>query len=337
MSIKNLFLFTLSVFLISGCARVELASHFGKKMMGSKVKTQGYYKVGSPYKIKGKKYYPAVDYGYNKKGIASWYGPNFHGKLTANGERYNQNDLTAAHKTLPLPSIVRVTNLENGKSLIVRVNDRGPYAHGRIIDMSKRAAELLAFKNKGIAKVRVQVLEKESRMVAEAAKSGRDTRGMEIPMNSPSYKFSKYKTLSNTSASKNIQTSQAQAIKANTVYKKPKLGAGNAASYAHQSYQAPAKQVSANTYSTVTPPEAIIPAAGAELSYVQTGAFSTREAAMKYASVLGKFGRAQIQEAIVNGRSFYRVRFPVNGTQEAETLVTSLRDDGYENAMIVVD
>ncbi len=117
-------------------------------------------KVGNPYVINGKTYYPAYDDTYDKIGTASWYGPGFHGKRTANGEIYDQNALTAAHPTLPMPSIVRVTNLENGKSLIVRINDRGPFKANRIIDMSKKSAQELGFK--GLAKVRVQFLKPET-------------------------------------------------------------------------------------------------------------------------------------------------------------------------------
>lgn len=116
----------------------------------------GRYSVGKPYKIKGKWYRPRENPNYAATGVASWYGPNFHGRLTANGEIYNQYALSAAHPTLPLPSYVRVTNLENRRSVMVRVNDRGPYAHGRLIDLSARAAKLLDFTRKGVAQVRVE-------------------------------------------------------------------------------------------------------------------------------------------------------------------------------------
>lgn len=116
----------------------------------------GHYKVGNPYQIKGKWYYPAVDEDYDQTGIASWYGPNFHGKPTANGERFDMNRLSAAHKTLPLPSFVEVSNLENGRSMVLRVNDRGPFANNRIIDLSRAAASELGFKDQGLAQVRVR-------------------------------------------------------------------------------------------------------------------------------------------------------------------------------------
>lgn len=118
----------------------------------------GVSKVGKPYKISGNWYYPKEEHGYDAVGIASWYGKQFHGKPTANGERYNMNALTAAHKTLPMPTNVKVTNLQNGRSIIVRVNDRGPFVGDRIIDLSRRAAQILGFTNQGTTKVRVQVL-----------------------------------------------------------------------------------------------------------------------------------------------------------------------------------
>ncbi len=121
----------------------------------------GHYKVGKPYEINKIRSTPKEVSTYNKTGLASWYGPRFHGKKTANGEIFNQRELTAAHRTLPLPSLVRVTNLHNNKTIVLRVNDRGPFARdkkNRIIDVSERAAEILGLKHRGIAKVRVKFL-----------------------------------------------------------------------------------------------------------------------------------------------------------------------------------
>ena len=148
--------------IVSGCSETTFLINSAKRMgtWGDKPA----YKVGNPYKINGKWYYPAINYEYDEVGYASWYGPGFHGKKTANGEIFNQNKISAAHRTLPLPSIVKVTNLENGKVLsFVRVNDRGPFARNRIIDLSKEAAKELGFVNKGVTKVRVEILEDESR------------------------------------------------------------------------------------------------------------------------------------------------------------------------------
>src|SRR5436189_735848 len=116
----------------------------------------GTYRVGKPYTVAGRVYVPEEDVNYREEGTASWYGDDFHGRLTANGEVFDMGALTAAHPTLPMPCYARVTNLSNGKSLIVRVNDRGPYHGNRLIDVSNKAAELLEFKGNGIARVRVE-------------------------------------------------------------------------------------------------------------------------------------------------------------------------------------
>jgi rare lipoprotein A len=118
----------------------------------------GYYSIGKPYQIAGAWYTPREEPGYDRVGSASWYGELFHGRRTANGEIYDMDRLSAAHPTLPLPVYARVTNLNNGRSLVVRINDRGPYARDRIIDLSRRSAELLGFRNHGTATVRVKYL-----------------------------------------------------------------------------------------------------------------------------------------------------------------------------------
>ena len=110
-----------------------------------------------PYQINGVWYHPKDDPNYDEVGLASWYGPGFHGRRTASGQRYDMNALTAAHKTLPFGTKVEVTNLENGRSSLLTINDRGPFVRGRIIDVSRRAAGRLGFRGKGTARVRVQV------------------------------------------------------------------------------------------------------------------------------------------------------------------------------------
>lgn len=119
-------------------------------------KGRGTYKIGQPYKVAGRWYTPMEDPGYDRSGVASWYGTDFHGRKTANGEVYDMHALTAAHPTLPLPSYVYVTNLANGRTLLVRVNDRGPYAADRIIDLSRRTARLLGTEASGLGQVRVR-------------------------------------------------------------------------------------------------------------------------------------------------------------------------------------
>ncbi|QGZ33206.1 septal ring lytic transglycosylase RlpA family protein [Stappia indica] len=120
----------------------------------------GRYMVGKPYKVAGKWYHPKDNPNYTSVGLASWYGPTFHGRMTANGEVFDRNAPTAAHTTMPLPSYARVTNLKNGRSMIVRVNDRGPFHGNRTIDLSEKVANMLDFKSAGVAKVKVEYVGK---------------------------------------------------------------------------------------------------------------------------------------------------------------------------------
>ena len=145
---------------LAACAETQLAATIAKDITPEQ--PAGTYKVGNPYQINGVWYYPAEDPYYDEEGIASWYGDPFHGRQTANGEIYDMNDLTAAHKTLPMPVFVRVTNLDNGRALVLRVNDRGPFVSGRIIDVSRRAAQLLGFQQQGTTRVRVQVVDPDT-------------------------------------------------------------------------------------------------------------------------------------------------------------------------------
>ena len=155
-----------------GLSLVACAGSSGPREAGAYGKSRGYYKVGAPYQVNGVWYYPRVDYGYDETGTASWYGEAFNGRSTANGEIFDLTQVSAAHKTLQLPSVVEVTNLQNNRALKVRVNDRGPFAGDRIIDLSRRAAQLLGFERTGTAPVRVRIIKDESIKVAEAAMRG---------------------------------------------------------------------------------------------------------------------------------------------------------------------
>lgn len=149
--------------------------------------------VGKTYTVAGKRYTPVENPHYSAKGVASWYGMNFHGRLTANGEVFDKESIAAAHPTLPLPSYVRVTNLDNGLSLVVRVNDRGPYHGRRVIDVSRRAAELLEFRRVGTAKVKVDFIRKASvngsddQVLAATLSDGAPARldGQQTPLQAP--------------------------------------------------------------------------------------------------------------------------------------------------------
>lgn len=170
-------LFTESEYGVSSSPRV--ITHDGPVRKGG-----GSYKLGSPYKVAGRWYVPRDEPGYDRQGTGSWYGADFHGRKTANGEIFDKSALTAAHPTLPLPSYAYVTNLRNGRTVLVRVNDRGPYVAGRIIDLSHASARALGYDGQGHAPVRVRYAgrapldgddRRERRFLAEGgAEGGRD-------------------------------------------------------------------------------------------------------------------------------------------------------------------
>ncbi len=278
----------------------------------------GTYKVGSAYQIMGQWYYPEEDYNYSEEGMASWYGDDFHAKTTANGEEYDMNSLTAAHRTLPLPSIVRVTNLENGRSLVLRVNDRGPYAKNRIIDVSKRAAELLGFKTKGTAKVRVEILPKESLALKQAL--------LEQDFE-PNYGLYSARNESFSSEVPPPSDTNPEYIDRNVL-----VGAGASVP---QSRVSTTKIAAADTTSVSAKPRV---AAGGKKFYVQAGAFSKQASALSLSKRLASFGEVQTTAANVNGSTFYRVRLgPYNVQEDAVNAANKLNDYGFNDTRIVKD
>lgn len=158
-----------AIFLLAACGRQEAPY----KEVGVK--------LGKPYEVNGVTYFPAQDDSYDKVGDGSWYGPGFHGKRTASGEKFNQNDATAAHPTLPMPSLVRVTNLANDQSVVVRINDRGPFHSNRIIDLSKKSAEMIDLKS--TKPVRVEYLKDETDAYLAAVKDGQKIDMVEYNQN----------------------------------------------------------------------------------------------------------------------------------------------------------
>lgn len=309
---------------LGGCSKIELASHVAKQMpIPDSSQSQGYFKVGKPYNIAGRTYRPQETYNFEQTGIASWYGPNFHGKQTANGETFDMYELTAAHKTLQMPSLVRVTNLENGRSIVVRVNDRGPFSKGRIIDLSKRGAELLGFKNQGVAKVRLQVLSNESRRIAQAARQGYDTRGQEVAMNAQGYR-----AISNQNSSRTPSYKQdsAQIVRAAAV---PEVEVADISTsvpgHVEQGrfYPDPVVHQSAVTPNSI---------------YVQAGSFGNSANAERFAQTLSSIGRTLVQPVFVQGRNYYRVKIgPLKDVPEADTVLQRLAAVGRNDAIVVVD
>lgn len=303
--------------ILTGCTEVQLASHVAKSTMNTP--QQGTFKVGNPYEVAGKRYIPKETYNYSETGIASWYGPNFHGKRTANGEIFDRYELTAAHKTLQLPSLVRVTNLENGRSLIVRVNDRGPFKRGRIIDLSEKAADLLGFKGSGTAKVKIQVLAKESMKIAEAAKGGADTSGVEVAMNQ--------KRVGRPVSAREPITTPATYQEASLSPVEREMLPDNVAVPGH---------IKEGKFM----PDAVIqemPVTPTSI-YVQAGSFTQRENAQNLALSLQKFGNARVYPARVNGTQYYRVRLgPARTVDDADILLARLVNAHHNQAIIVVD
>jgi len=279
----------------------------------------GYYKVGKPYQIKGDWYYPKEDYSYDETGIASWYGADFHDQTTANGETYNKNELTAAHKTLPLPTLARVTNLENGRSIVVRINDRGPFSGARVIDVSQRSAQLLGFEQSGTAKVRVQVLADESKAIADAMRT---------------YGGPSQETQAIT------QKAQQQAYEPAQTYSSAPATSVESAPLEPVATQ-PTHPVSLPTSAAQVHPVAEyvqLPVSGPHLIYVQAGAFTNAANATKLTKTLSKVGTTRVVEALVKGTRYYRVRLgPIDSVTEADKLLKRVKASGAGEARIVVD
>lgn len=248
---------------------------------------------------------------YDEVGIASWYGPKFHGRPTANGEIYDMNALTAAHTTLPLPSIVRVTNLENGRSMLLRVNDRGPFVKGRLIDVSRRAAQLLGFAAKGTARVRVENV--TSRVPDGYEPDGRVAYGEPAPLPG--------------------EDDAPRVVQAVARIEQPTTPEDE-----RQVRAVPRGEVvAAELPSLISKAQAAPLAAGSH--YVQVGAFRDAANARSLEMRLsGQFGAVNVVPAHVDGGIFYRVRLgPFEHEELAEAVLKELARAGYGNAAVVSD
>lgn len=293
---------------------------------------RGTYKVGNPYTIEGVVYTPKEEFNRVETGVASWYGPGFHGKSTANGERYDQSDRTAAHRTLQMPSIVRVTNLENGQSTVVRINDRGPFARSRVIDLSRTAAEELDVVGKGTARVRIEQLQAESLAVKEVAVSG----------GGPA---EQHAAVAQLSSGRRTPAAAPRAVEVaapppppppQPQPQQPPMVAWNGAPQqvvVETNGGAPASSVTvASLVSTAASP----PVAGA--FYVQTGAFSTAENAERQRDAVRSYGTTEVSQGSAGGRDVYRVRVGPYTTSDAAGIVADrLKRSGYGDARVVAN
>lgn len=371
----------LAALLLAACAQTELAIHAAKqineKAGDSANRRVGDYKIGSPYQINGVWYYPKEDYEFSETGVASWYGQQFHGKSTANGEIFDMNELTAAHRTLQMPAVVRVTNLENGRSVLLRINDRGPFARNRVIDVSRRGAQLLGFMEKGTAMVRIDVMADESRQVAMDAQRkvqvaalqpnararvtaeplngsapvqspsvtvlGADTSPMQLtPL--PAQVASAQQAVPLPQSKPRVAASRAPASKAAA---KPVPRPENRNVAAAQPAQAAVAQA-AMTQAAMTP---ALPAGevrpgevrqialrGEPRMFVQVGAFNDRSKADRLRSQLVNFGPTQVSQTQASGQRFFRVRVgPVATVEQADRVLDAVIDAGHSTARVVVD
>jgi len=303
---------------VAACSTAELAVDLAKKYKktsdeeeaaSASVTADPHYKIGTPYQIEGIWYYPERDLSYDRTGIASWYGDQFAGKLTANGEIFQPDIVSAAHKTLPMPSVVRVTNLDNGKSLVVRVNDRGPYVSGRIIDLSREAARLLGFKDNGLARVRVKLLVEQTLRLEELAKRGEFPLLAEdsgpLPEVTPAEK---------PSVSLSARTTNADSER--------KKAGGSALDLLSDARSGAVIQ---------TEPQKT------EI-WIQVGAFHSRDNADNLLSSLGTIGAGGVFETTREGRILYRTRLgPLESVEEADRMLKQVYKRGFSGAEIVVD
>ena len=309
--IKTPVLLVSGALVLSGCAETQLIVHSAKELAGTNnkpvPKTKGYYKVGKPYRIKNTWYYPSEDFNYTETGIASWYGPKFHGRKTANGETFDMNTLTAAHRTLPMPSLVRVINLSNGRSLQLRVNDRGPFARNRIIDVSRRAAQLLGFQRQGTARVRVEIIADESQRMKLQAMNGKISPREQIV---------------------------AGPVPRETVVRQTLDGQGMASS--------PRTATPSRKTAAVSPSRPVtvekVPVGGDNRMFIQAGAYIDYANASKVRARLSQYGPAWLSETRVGQQKFYRVRIgPMQTLERADAVLARLISSGFPKARIVVD
>ena len=306
----------LAALLLGGCAETELLFNTAKAVRGrdgaSQPQSAATYKIGNPYQIDGVWYYPAVDYSYEETGIASWYGKEFHGKTTANGDSYDMNNVTAAHRTLPMPSVVEVTNLENGRTIQVTINDRGPYARGRIIDLSRRSAQLLGFEQQGTAKVRVRILAEPSRQIA-LQMTGKDNSGL-VEVNG-------------VRGAPRGTVATAELPGTPPAPKPPAAKGGSAIGAGPQPTIVNAKSENVR----------VVPVKPANI-YIQAGAFSEYTNANRAKSMLGGLGPTNISQTSAGRQPMFRVRLgPIRSVDEADRLLERVASSGYPEARVIVD
>lgn len=342
--------------LLAACAATPETAGPATSSGPQKGSPRGVYKVGNPYQIQGTWYYPKEDYEYKETGIASWYGSDFHGKATANGEVYDMNDLTAAHRTLPLPSVVRVTNLDNGRSMTLRVNDRGPFARGRIIDISRRGAQLLGFERQGTAKVRVEILATESEQLAQIYR-GSTTIGQALARTPSLPDPSQPMTVIAAVPPPPVTPPPPVPGADGTVLGAPILSPPPVATIEQVPLAPPPGMTASPPPRIVTVPAPVVvpPAVAAAVDapqpgvvtvepvrttqiFVQAGAFSQRANADRVRQSIAGAGPARVTTIQVSGAPVHRVRVgPLRSVEEADQTLTRVASAGFTEARIIVE
>ena len=295
----------------------------------------GSYKLGVPYKIAERWYVPREEPGYDRQGIGSWYGDDFHGRKTANGEIFDMNALTAAHPTLPMPSYAYVTNLATGRTILVRINDRGPYANDRVIDLSHASARALGYENQGTSKVRV-------RYAGRAPLNGDDRREHQYLAEQPWYRGGALGIAS--AAPANAPRSLAEPFPAGTAGRWSPAGYRAALAGKPQASIAPAFAVSSPAsgqapiahaaYTSRAALGRMQPASGSQRTYVQVGLYRERSNAERLQRELGSIGSIEIAALTGAAGSFYRVRIGPLSAQDAHTAMAQVQAHGVAGSTI---
>jgi rare lipoprotein A len=341
--VTSLLLLATVGFAVSGCGGRGNNERLGERVipLGQPVpKGGGYYTVGKPYEIGGAWYTPREDPNYDRVGSASWYGELFHGRRTANGEIYDMDRLSAAHPTLPLPVYARVTNLNNGRSIVVRINDRGPYARDRIIDLSRRSAELLAFRSHGTATVRVKYL-------GRAPLSGDDSYERRYLANqSWVYFAAKKKSPKGALDLAAIAKETLPAENPENLARPWKESAPhNVALHNDADPGNPATQDwKATTKTSLLPPPQTTGSiqrnekalARGDGPVVQAGSFKNKENAERARNVLSAIAPVDIAPVTVGQEVYFRVRVgPFSSASEARAALAKVAEAGYRGAKVV--
>jgi rare lipoprotein A len=304
----------------------------------------GVYQIGKPYQIGGLTYTPREDPGYDRVGNASWYGELFHGRRTANGEIYDMDRLSAAHPTLPLPVYARVTNLNNGRTIVVRINDRGPYARDRILDLSRRSAELLGFRNHGTATVRVKYLGRaplngddsyERKYLAaqgwaQFAAKGKSKKGSAVvatgtlPRENPENLAHPWKQAVPQGVARQGETPSGDP---------PQQGWKASTKAAALPAPAPTLPPPQSTGSVPTSGKAKAQGQGA---VIQAGSFKNKENADKARTTLAALAPVEVTPIDVGGNVYFRVRVgPFSAASETKTALAKVKSAGFQGAKIV--